>query len=82
MQVPQSRPQIEAAIDLVVTAGAYISFDAWEWPQGVGLYGPAQLWLQTGDAGARKMLEDWYARHIERGLPAAIINTSAPMLAL
>ena len=101
MQVPQSRPQIEAAIDLVVqglrslrhegqfdepnldgTAGDYISFDAWEWPQGVGLYGLAQLWLQTGDAGARKTLEDWYARHIERGLPAANINTSAPMLAL
>lgn len=101
MQFPYSRPQIEAAIDLVVqglrslrhegqfdepnldgTAGDYISFDSWEWPQGVGLYGLAQLWLQTGDDGARKTLEDWYARHLEKGLPVANINTSAPMLAL
>ena len=25
------------------TAGDYVSFDSWEWPQGVGLYGIAQL---------------------------------------
>lgn len=64
------------------TAGDYISFDAWEWPQGVGLYGLAQLWLQTGDHEARQTLENWYARHLENGLPKANINTTAPMLAL
>ncbi|MEM0908981.1 MAG: glycoside hydrolase family 105 protein, partial [Pseudomonadota bacterium] len=26
------------------TPGDYISFDAWEWPQGVGLYGLTALW--------------------------------------
>ena len=64
------------------TAGDYISFDSWEWPQGVGLYGLAQLWLQTGDETARKTLEDWYARQIAADLPPANINTTAPMLAL
>ncbi|SIS61828.1 glycoside hydrolase family 88/105 protein [Paracoccus saliphilus] len=64
------------------TAGDYISFESWEWPQGVGLYGLAQLWLQTGDATARATLEDWYARQIERGLPRRNVNTTAPMLAL
>ena len=24
--------------------GDYISFNNWEWPQGVGMYGLAQLW--------------------------------------
>lgn len=62
--------------------GDYISFEAWEWPQGVGLYGLAQLWLQTGDQSARATLEDWYARHLQQGLPPRNINTTAPMLAL
>ena len=37
------------------TAGDYISFDAWEWPQGVGLYGLVRLWQFTGDDGLRDM---------------------------
>jgi unsaturated rhamnogalacturonyl hydrolase len=64
------------------TAGDYISFDAWEWPQGVGLYGLTQLWLRTRDPGLRALLEGWYARHLAQGLPALNINTTAPMLAL
>lgn len=64
------------------TAGDYISFDAWEWPQGVGLYGLVQLWLRTRDPALRSLLEGWYARHLERGLPPLNINTTAPMLAL
>jgi unsaturated rhamnogalacturonyl hydrolase len=64
------------------TAGDYISFQSWEWPQGVGLYGLARLWRQTGDDRLRSMLEDWYDAHRERGLPALNVNTTAPMLAL
>lgn len=64
------------------TAGDYISFDSWEWPQGVGLYGLMRLWQFGGDAAVRKTVEDWYARQIARGLPALNINTTAPMLAL
>ena len=64
------------------TAGDYISFSAWEWPQGVGLYGLARLWQTTGDEALRETLEGWYARHATRGLPAMNVNTTAPMLAL
>jgi unsaturated rhamnogalacturonyl hydrolase len=64
------------------TTGDYVSFDAWEWPQGVGLYGLVRLWRHTGDERLRAVIEDWYGRHIERGPPPLNINTTAPMLAL
>ena len=64
------------------TAGDYISFDSWEWPQGVGLYGLAQLWLRHRDPALQTLLEGWYERHLAQGLPALNINTTAPMLAL
>ncbi|WBU65455.1 glycoside hydrolase family 88/105 protein [Paracoccus aerodenitrificans] len=65
------------------TPGDYISFDGWEWPQGVGLYGLVQLWLardRDKDLGA--MLTGWYDRAMARGLPGMNVNTTAPMLAL
>ncbi len=62
--------------------GDYISFDSWEWPQGVGLYGLARLWRDGRDDRLRAILEDWYARRIAAGLPGQNVNTTAPMLAL
>ncbi len=64
------------------TAGDYISFENWEWPQGVGLYGLVQLWLRRRDPVLRTILEKWYERHLAVGLPQLNINTTAPMLAL
>ena len=64
------------------TAGDYISFDAWEWPQGVGLYGLARLWRTTGDDRLRAILESWFEGHRLQGLPQMNVNTTAPMLAL
>ncbi len=64
------------------TAGDYISFQSWEWPQGVGLYGLVRLWLHGGDADVRTLLEDWYAARNAEGLPPLNVNTTAPMLAL
>lgn len=65
------------------SAGDYISFDAWEWPQGVGLFGLAQLWRARGyDAATGAMIGDWYARALARDLPPLNVNTTAPMLAL
>ena len=65
------------------TRGDYISFAAWEWPQGVGLYGLAQLWLARGrDPELGAMLTGWYDRARTRGLPSLNVNTTAPMLAL
>lgn len=63
--------------------GDYVSFDGWEWPQGVGLYGLAQLWLARGrDPELTQVLTDWYDRAFRRGLPPMNVNTTAPMLAL
>lgn len=65
------------------TAGDYISFHGWEWPQGVGLFGLCQLWRMRGkDAAPGPLIGDWYARAIERGLPPLNVNTTAPMLGL
>lgn len=64
------------------TPGDYVSFDSWEWPQGVGLYGLVRLWAQTGDERLLRTIEAWYDRHIEAGLPPMNVNTTAPMLAL
>lgn len=64
------------------TVGDYISFDSWEWPQGVALYGIIRLWLFTGREDLRQLAENWYAKHLEAGLPGININTTAPMLAL
>jgi unsaturated rhamnogalacturonyl hydrolase len=64
------------------TPGDYVSFDSWEWPQGVGLYGLVKLWTQTGDPTLLNTVEDWYDRRIAAGLPQMNVNTTAPMLAL
>ncbi|MDQ3558736.1 MAG: glycoside hydrolase family 88 protein [Pseudomonadota bacterium] len=64
------------------TAGDYISFDSWEWPQGIGLYGLFRAWEFSDDPRYRAELERWYARQIARGLPPLNVNTTAPMLAL
>ncbi len=64
------------------TQGDYISFESWEWPQGVAMYGLVRLWLLTGRDNLRHLVEGWYARRIAAGLPPLNINTTAPMLAL
>jgi unsaturated rhamnogalacturonyl hydrolase len=64
------------------SAGDYISFDSWEWPQGVGLYGLVRLWQHNGDEALKRTVEDWYLRRLSAGLPPMNINTTAPMLPL
>lgn len=65
------------------TAGDYISFDGWEWPQGVGLYGLTQLWRHREyDLALGRILTDWFDGAIARGLPGLNVNTTAPLLAL
>lgn len=64
------------------TVGDYISFESWEWPQGVGLYGLIRLWLFTGREDLKTLIENWYSARIEAGLPTLNVNTTAPMLGL
>jgi unsaturated rhamnogalacturonyl hydrolase len=60
----------------------YVSFERWEWPQGVGLYGLVQFWRNRRSPELRALIEGWYARRLAEGLPALNINTTAPMVAL
>jgi rhamnogalacturonyl hydrolase YesR len=50
------------------TPGDYVSFDSWEWPQGVGLYSLVKLWKQTGDpallATARRLVRPPHRRRL------------------
>ena len=62
--------------------GDYISFDSWEWPQGVGLYGLFRAWEASGRADQLALLQGWYAKQLAQPLPPLNVNTTAPMLAL
>lgn len=64
------------------TPGDYVSFDSWEWPQGVGLYGLVRLWSLTDDPALLNIIETWYDDRIAAGLPGMNVNTTAPMLGL
>ncbi|MDO1585356.1 glycoside hydrolase family 88/105 protein [Rhizobium oryzicola] len=64
------------------TAGDYISFDSWEWPQGVALYGLIRLWQFTDRADLKALIENWYEKRLTAGLPSLNVNTTAPMLGL
>jgi len=57
-------------------------YQHWEWTQGVGLYGMWMLYSETGDESYKQILDKYYERSFETGLPSKNINTTAPMLAL
>lgn len=57
-------------------------FQAWDWPQGVGLYGLYNLHRASGDEGIKAFMKDWYAGHFRSGLPVRNVNTTIPLLAL
>ena len=62
--------------------GDYISFNSWEWPQGVGLFGLVRLWESARESALEQIISDWFSRRISAGLPKLNINTTAPMLPL
>lgn len=57
-------------------------YQHWEWTQGVGLYGMWMLYKETGDESYKQILDKYYEKSFETGLPSRNINTTAPMLAL
>ena len=57
-------------------------YQHWEWTQGVGLYGMWMLYSETGDESYKQILDKYYEKSFETGLPSKNINTTAPMLAL
>lgn len=58
------------------------SWEVWNWPQGVGLYGIYQYWRQTGDEKVLDIVTNWFEQHFIAGLPPKNVNTMAPILTL
>lgn len=59
-----------------------IDFNLWEWPQGVGLYGMWNYFVQSKDKRYLACVKEWFGRRMEEGIPERNVNTTAPMLTL
>ena len=58
------------------------SWNVWNWPQGVGLYGIYKYWQYTKDQKAFDIVNDWFEKQMEQGAPPKNINTMAPLLTM
>ncbi|MCV9888509.1 beta-galactosidase BglB [Metabacillus halosaccharovorans] len=58
------------------------SWNVWNWPQGVGLYGIFKYWKLTNDQKALRIITDWFNARFEEGVPPKNVNTMAPLLTL
>lgn len=58
------------------------SWNVWNWPQGVGLYGIFKLWKLTNNERALKVVTDWFDYQLKEGVPPKNVNTMAPFLTL
>jgi len=58
------------------------SWDVWNWPQGVGLYGIYKYWRLTKDQKAFTIIDQWFKKQMEIGAPPKNVNTMAPLLTL
>ncbi len=56
--------------------------EEWDWPQGVGLYGLNKLQQFNGKEAYLEFFGNWFETNLEKGLPAANVNTTAPFLPL
>lgn len=54
----------------------------WDWYQGVALFGLYRCAQATGDDALFAYLTRWFDVHLERGLPAANVNSVCPLLTL
>nr|WP_232311280.1 glycoside hydrolase family 88 protein [Robertmurraya korlensis] len=58
------------------------SWNVWNWPQGVGLYGIYKYWKLTNDPKAIEIINRWFEARFEEGVPPKNVNTMAPFLTL
>lgn len=58
------------------------SWNVWNWPQGVGLYGIYKYWRMTGDEKALDIVTTWFEKQFIEGAPPKNVNTMAPLLTL
>lgn len=59
-----------------------IDMEAWEWAQGVGLYGMLKYYQATGEQATLNRLTAWFEANFKKGLPEKNINTMCPLLTL
>ncbi len=55
---------------------------AWDWFQGVALFGLYSYYKDSGDQSALDYLTGWFDRHIQDGPPEKNINSMCPLLTL
>jgi unsaturated rhamnogalacturonyl hydrolase len=58
------------------------SWNVWNWPQGIGLYGIYKNYRLTGNQVAAGVVQDWFDRALDVGAPPKNVNTMAPLLAM
>ncbi|WP_106214630.1 glycoside hydrolase family 88/105 protein [Glaciihabitans tibetensis] len=58
------------------------SWNVWNWPQGVGLYGIYKNYKITGNPLAADVVQEWFDKALAAGAPPKNVNTMAPLLAL
>ncbi|WP_251551567.1 glycoside hydrolase family 88/105 protein [Neobacillus muris] len=58
------------------------SWNVWNWPQGVGLYGIYKFWKLTNSEQAMAIIKEWFDARFEEGVPPKNVNTMAPLLTL
>ncbi|MBD1382895.1 beta-galactosidase BglB [Metabacillus arenae] len=58
------------------------SWNVWNWPQGVGLYGIFKYWRLTNNEKALNIITNWFKNRFEEGVPPKNVNTMAPLLTL
>jgi len=56
--------------------------EAWDWPQGIGLYGMMNLYKINENLELIQYCRNWFNQRIEEGLPIRNINTTCPLLTL
>jgi len=58
------------------------SWNVWNWPQGIGLYGLYRYWKYSQDHNALQIIQEWFHCQMEQGAPKKNVNTMAPLLSL
>ncbi|MCB5953168.1 glycoside hydrolase family 88 protein [Enterococcus sp. BWT-B8] len=58
------------------------SWNVWNWPQGVGLYGLYKYYELTEDEQAYQVVLEWFEKQLQTGAPPKNVNTMAPLLTM
>ncbi|GGN96311.1 glycoside hydrolase family 88/105 protein [Saccharibacillus kuerlensis] len=85
LQRPENEGELQAMEGEAERRGYFardFGMDAWDWPQGIGLYGLAKVASYFKDERFAEYARPWMEARIAEGLPSRNINTTAPLLSL